>query len=129
MVIRSWVVLACFGAKLRHVGGKMATESGKMNQHRRQGANPRGFAGAGWRPGREVPPRGRAVRPKDLGSKDQEIQKVKLKGSKDERSKDSYEDSRYQGLKESSLTLQRTHSESLTALLPQGASGLVLLLL
>jgi hypothetical protein len=33
--------------------------------------------------------------PKDLESKDQRIQKVKLKGSKDERSKDSYKDSRY----------------------------------
>ena len=52
---------------------------------------------------------GRAVRPKDLGSKDQKIQKVKLKGSKDERSKDSYKDSRNQGFKDFSLRLQGTH--------------------
>ena len=31
------------GAMLRHVGGEMATKSAKMSQHRRQGANPRGF--------------------------------------------------------------------------------------
>ena len=30
-------------AMLCHVGGKMATKSAKMSQHRRQGANPRGF--------------------------------------------------------------------------------------
>ena len=45
MVVRSWVVLACFGAKLRYVGGKMATKSARMSQHRRQGPNPRGFEG------------------------------------------------------------------------------------
>ena len=48
---------------------------------------------------------GVARSPKDLESKDQRIHRVKLTGSKDERSKDSYKDSRYQGLKESSLTL------------------------
>ena len=111
-------------AMLWHLGAR-------MSQHEPRRANPRGFGGVGWSQGREVPPRsrrlgcswprgGRAVRPKDLGSKDQKIQKVKLKGSKDERSKDSYKDSRYQGLKESSLTLQGTHYESPTALLPQG---------
>ena len=31
---------------LRHVGGKMATKSAKMSQHRRQGANPRRFEGS-----------------------------------------------------------------------------------
>ena len=36
MVVRSWVVLACFGAKLRYVGGKMATKSAEMSQHRLQ---------------------------------------------------------------------------------------------
>ena len=38
MVVRSWVVLACFGAKLRYVGGKMATKSAEMHQHSRKGA-------------------------------------------------------------------------------------------
>ena len=38
---------------------------------------------------------GVARSPKDLESKDQRIQEVKLKGSKDERSKDSYKDSKY----------------------------------
>ena len=33
MVVRSWVVLACFGAKLRYVGGKMVTKSAEMSQH------------------------------------------------------------------------------------------------
>ena len=86
-------------AMLWHLGAK-------MNQEEPRKANPQGFGGVGWSPGREVRPRvgglqgswprgGRAVRPKDLGSKDQKIQKVKLKGSKDERSKDSYKDSRY----------------------------------
>ena len=88
----SWVIL-------KHLGAKMSQQEPRR-------ANPRGFGGVGWSPGREVTPRsrrlgcswprgGRAVRPKDLGSKDQEIQKVKLKGSKDKRSKDSYKDSRY----------------------------------
>ena len=78
-----------------------------MSQHEPRRANPRGFGGVGWSPGREGRPRvgglrgswprggGRAVRPKDLGSKDQKIQKVKLKGSKDERLKDSNKVSRY----------------------------------
>ena len=38
---------------------------------------------------------GVARSPKNLESKDQRIQKVKLKGSKDERSKDSKKDSKY----------------------------------
>ena len=36
-------VLGDLWVMLRHVGGKMATKSAKMSQHRRQGANPRGF--------------------------------------------------------------------------------------
>ena len=48
-----WAVLGDLGVMLRHVGGKMATKSAKMSQHRRQGANPRGFEGsAGARDGR-----------------------------------------------------------------------------
>ena len=40
-------------AMLCNVGGKMATKSAKMSQHRRQGANPRGFEGsAGTQNGR-----------------------------------------------------------------------------
>ena len=31
------------GLMLRHVGGKVATKSARMSQHRRQGANPRVF--------------------------------------------------------------------------------------
>ena len=90
-------MLSC--AMLWHVGAKMSQQEPKR-------ANPRGFVGVGWSPGRESRPgvgglqrswpRGsRAVRPKDLGSKDQKIEKIKLKGLKDERSKDSYKDSRY----------------------------------
>ena len=76
-----------------------------MSQQERRRANPRGFGGfAGAQDGREDPEvgdyKGRGLggvarSPKDLESKDQRIQKVKLKGSKDERSKDSYKDSRY----------------------------------
>ena len=41
-------------AMLCHVGGKMATKSAKMSQHRRQGANPRGFEdSAGTQDGRQ----------------------------------------------------------------------------
>ena len=86
-------------AMLWHLGAKMSQQEPRR-------ANPRGFGGVGWSPGRESTPRsgglqgswprgGRAVRLKDLGSKDQKILKVKLKGSKDERSKVSYKDSRY----------------------------------
>ena len=49
-----WAVLGDVGVMLRHVGGKMATKSAKMSQHRRQEANPRGFEGsAGAQDGRE----------------------------------------------------------------------------
>ena len=65
-------------AMLCHVGGKMATKSAKMSQHRRQGANPRGFeVSAGTQDGREASSLGfsgaqqlgggRAVRLKTLG--------------------------------------------------------------
>ena len=48
---RFWVDVE---AMLCHVGGKMATKSAKMSQHRRQGANPRGFeVSAGTQDGRE----------------------------------------------------------------------------
>ena len=40
-----WAPLGDFGVMLRHVGGKMATKSARMSQHRRQGPNPRGFEG------------------------------------------------------------------------------------
>ena len=42
--------LADVEAMLCHVGGKMATKSAKMSQHRRQGANPRGFEGSAGLP-------------------------------------------------------------------------------
>jgi len=45
MMAPRWDVLGDFGAMLRHVGGKMATKSARMSQHRRQGPNPRGFEG------------------------------------------------------------------------------------
>ena len=49
-----WAPLGDFWVMLRHVGGKMATKSARMSQHRRQGANPRGFEGsAGAQDGRE----------------------------------------------------------------------------
>ena len=49
-----WAVLSDLGVMLRHVGGKMVTKIARMSQHRRQGANPRGFEGsAGARDGRE----------------------------------------------------------------------------
>ena len=48
-------VLGDLWVMLRHVGGKMATKSAKMSQHRRQEANPRGFEGsAGARDGRDT---------------------------------------------------------------------------
>ena len=53
LVAPRWAVLGDLGVMLRHVGGKMATKSARMSQHRRQGANPRGFQGsAGARDGR-----------------------------------------------------------------------------
>ena len=49
-----WAVLDDLGVMLRHVGGKMVTKIARMSQHRRQGANPRGFEGsAGAQNGRE----------------------------------------------------------------------------
>ena len=60
MLAPSWAVLGDFEVILRHVGGKMATESAKMNQHRRQEANPRGFEGSAGASGREAHP---GVRP------------------------------------------------------------------
>ena len=49
-----WAPLGDFWVILRHVGGKMATKSARMSQHRRQGANPRGFEGLAAGPdGRE----------------------------------------------------------------------------
>ena len=56
MLAPSRAVLGDFEVILRHVGGKMATESAKMNQHRRQGANPRGFEGSAGASGREGHP-------------------------------------------------------------------------
>ena len=32
MLVRSWVVLVGLGAKMRHVGSKMATKSDKMSE-------------------------------------------------------------------------------------------------
>ena len=46
MLATRWAVLGDFGVMLRHVGGEMATKSVRMNQHRRQGTNPRGFQGS-----------------------------------------------------------------------------------
>ena len=43
MLAPRWRFLVDVEAMLCHVGGKMATKSAKMSQHRRQGANPRGF--------------------------------------------------------------------------------------
>ena len=45
-----WVSLGDFWVILRHVGGKMVTKSARMSQHRRQGANPRGFEGSAGPP-------------------------------------------------------------------------------
>ena len=50
MLAPRWVVLSDFGVILRHVGGKMVTKSARMSQHRRQGANPRGFQGSAGAP-------------------------------------------------------------------------------
>ena len=54
MLAPRWAVLGDFGVMLRHVGGKMATKSARMSQHRRQGPNLRGFEGFAASPdGRE----------------------------------------------------------------------------
>ena len=45
-----WVPLGDFEVVLRHVGGKMATKSARMSQHRRQEANPRGSQGSAGLP-------------------------------------------------------------------------------
>ena len=50
MLAPRWAVLGDFGVILRHVGGKLVTKSVKMSQHRRQGANPRGFQGSAGPP-------------------------------------------------------------------------------
>ena len=50
MLAPRWAALGDFGVMLRHVGGKMATKSARMSQHRRQGPNPRGFEGLAARP-------------------------------------------------------------------------------
>ena len=50
MLAPRWAVLGDFGVILRHVGGKMVTKSARMSQHRRQGANPRGFEGSAGAP-------------------------------------------------------------------------------
>ena len=44
---RYWLqdLLGDFRVMLRHVGGKMATKSARMSQHKRQGPNPPGFEG------------------------------------------------------------------------------------
>ena len=45
-----WAVLGDLGVMLRHVGGIMVTKIARMSQHRRQGANPRGFEGSAGPP-------------------------------------------------------------------------------
>ena len=45
MLAPRWALLGDFWVMLSHVGGKMATKSARMSQHRRQGPNPRGFEG------------------------------------------------------------------------------------
>ena len=61
MLAPRWAPLGDFKVMLRHVGGKMATKSARMSQHRRQGPNPRGFEGFAASPdGRE--PAGRVGR-------------------------------------------------------------------
>ena len=56
LLVPRWAVLGDLGVILRHVGGKMVTKIARMSQHRRQGANPRGFEGsAGAWDGREHP--------------------------------------------------------------------------
>ena len=50
LLVPRWAVLGDFGVILRHVGGKMVTKIARMSQHRRQGANPRGFQGSAGPP-------------------------------------------------------------------------------
>ena len=51
-----WAVFGDLWVMLRHVGGKMVTKIARMSQHRRQGANLRGFEGlVGAQDGREDP--------------------------------------------------------------------------
>ena len=45
VLVPKWAPLGDFWVILRHFGGKMATKSARMNQHRRQGPNPRRFEG------------------------------------------------------------------------------------
>ena len=45
-----WATLGDFGLMLPHVGGRMPTKSARMSQHRRQGANLRGFQGSAGLP-------------------------------------------------------------------------------
>ena len=81
-----WAVLGDFGVILRHVGGKMVTKSARMSQHRRQGANPRGFEGSAG------PPDGNATlalswprggRAESFSFSYSRIKVLKLKGLKD----------------------------------------------
>ena len=50
MLAPRWAVLGDLGVILRHVGGEMVIKSARMSQHRRQGANPRGFEGSAGLP-------------------------------------------------------------------------------
>ena len=45
MLAPRWAPLGDFKVMLRHVGGKVATKTAKMSQHKRQRPNPRGFEG------------------------------------------------------------------------------------
>ena len=45
-----WAPLGDFMVMLRHVGGNMAIKNARMSQHKRQGANPRGFQGSAGTP-------------------------------------------------------------------------------
>ena len=45
MLAPRWAPLGDFRVMLRHVGGKVATKTAKMSQHKRQRPNPRGFEG------------------------------------------------------------------------------------
>ena len=50
MLAPRWALLGDFWVMLSHVGGKMATKSARMSQHRRQEANLRGFEGSAGLP-------------------------------------------------------------------------------
>ena len=45
MLAPRWAPLGDFRVMLRHVGGKVATKTARMSQHKRQIPNPRGFEG------------------------------------------------------------------------------------